>query len=549
MKLSAGSVHRATPCHPLVVLVDGAPSEDAHVASMTDAAPLGDREAVIALTDDGRRAREIVIAEAYHLADQRVGLRTLMRGAPVERLRGDNPRRWPHRWRVRDSWSRVLGLQVEALPGAWVLGEERVLRIGSKANRSVQVTSFRDTGVYLPGSGTESWTAGDALRLLLAIAGVSVDWWCSDQALGRRLQQNLELHGALRHVLLPLLEDHALLLRWDDERQALGVGEREQLGQQVCFSPSRSSESPHRLLEATDADEGHSLRGSCEAPGWRVESTFELHPGWDPALSVFPDEQYNPETSDDFAVLGSVFRRWVLNEDGAFSLAPHHLPRHDLSALFGQTISAAETCRFRAPLTRDPEGKPQPVLVEVSEDGGQTWRVVLKRSLLADRAGIRISDPSLSTEYLEAARSGQARVRVTASVQSPTPIATDRWWGLAFSGVHRDVVFETGDRFRFIRVDASSRFAAEVRAGARIADEQDDTRRMSRWLLAQLERGAKTRPARIRLAGRMTWLHCGDRIILDPLGASAIVCDRIHWTDDGFGRLQTTIEGSRKAAS
>ncbi|QDU72813.1 hypothetical protein [Mucisphaera calidilacus] len=544
MRMAEGSLGRVVRDRGLLVVVDGRVVESARVTSMSSCLPLGGCEAEVEVEVErgAGSVREVVIGEPYRLGDARVGLRRLVVGGLVEDVgRGDRSglRRC---WRVRDRWMRLLDQELASLPGWWLLSDAGSLGVGADANRSATSVDVDGRSVYRPGGGLR-WTAGKALGLLLAVAGVRVVWLVDRGRLDRVLERDVVLSGRLRGVLSLLAEDHGLVLRWDERHGVVEVGVRGHRGRRVSYPLGGDERRRPRWSVVSGGVSGRSVRGVCRSSGWRVESTFELRRGWDPGLEGLADDQYDPETSDDFTSVSSVFRRWVLNEDGAYSGAPYGLPAYDLSALFDDERVGACSLRFRAPLTRDTDGDPLPVLVEVSEDGGLRWRVVADRLLLRDRAGVDLTGLLAGSDYLAAARAGTVRCRVTARLDSPRAVEAVRWWGNAFTGVHEDVVFDAGRRFVFARVDRTSRFWSRVRSGARVAAERDDRERMRRWLLERLEGGASASRVRLEASGRETWLRPGDRLCVGALGGRTVLCERVGWSAGAGRAVRSVIEG------
>jgi hypothetical protein len=151
----------------------------------------------------------------------------------------------------------------------------------------------------------------------------------------------------------------------------------------------------------------------------RVESTFSLVAGWDPAGEGGPHRDYS-RSGSRFTAGQDVYRRWVLNEAGDWTTPPYDRgPATDLAALFGTADCLLARRKFLPCLSRDATGKSFGIVIEVSYDGGTTWRNYAGRvEVLADEAGVWIADESLPPAYWQAATAGSLKVRATASLES-----------------------------------------------------------------------------------------------------------------------------------
>ncbi|MBI1370311.1 MAG: hypothetical protein GC162_16880 [Planctomycetes bacterium] len=302
------------------------------------------------------------------------------------------------------------------------------------------------------------------------------------------------------------------MLRWDGHR----IVERRELRLNVHGRPIR-------LLTtqmANPAGATHAIRAVMPldrpvklialAAGQRVESTFDLFGGWNPALESAADESYTRSASSDFDTYANVFRLWVLNEDGAFAG-----PAFDLTAFFdeGRSIPATPV-RFVNALTMDDAGRSIGVAAEVSVDGGATWaRYAGHAQILPERAAVYFDDDALPAAFLAACKSGSARVRVTASLTNPLATETTRWVGNPFAGSFTTKRFDVSADFAYQRVAPSSRHYDEVRHGDRSADERDDRAKLSS-LLAERAGELSREPAQavIDLVGPMLSLRIGDQL-------------------------------------
>jgi len=279
----------------------------------------------------------------------------------------------------------------------------------------------------------------------------------------------------------------------------------------------------------------HPTKHIAEAAGQVVESTFVLHPGWNPADESLADSEYARSTSSDFDAVASVFRLWLLNEDGAS--ADH--PVFDLTTFFdeGHAIEP-QPLRFGNALTQDSAGRSVGVVIEMSVDAGDTWtRYPGVAIVLTDRAGVSLDDDALPTGWIDAVRGGDGRIRVTAALRSPLPLRQIRWRGNPFFGSFDPVRYNLSDRFTYQRLDAASKFAGDVASGLRTAAVRDDRSDMMTWLSKQAASVAQTNgSARVQVIGPMLSLRLGDR--LDRFAGQNITPT---WADPASSAPQATL--------
>ncbi|WP_428387611.1 hypothetical protein [Mucisphaera sp.] len=527
--MSSNLSHPSGEAEPLI-MVHGFPVDDAELVSYEVAGRLGKRDVTVALPGSWMRGQSIELACPYRLSDERTGLRTIYRGQHAEKLsQTDSSGRRQH-WKLKDRWGQRLNSRLRDLPSAWLLGSgERTLalRAGVGANRAPEAIAVNGLNIYPPvekGQG-KPWQVDQAIQLLLSLADLEIHWLVPASVSQARLEQDLFLNQRLEQALQQLVDDHELRMRRSEDHACVEItADQSGLHRRVTVGIERLN---GRLVEG--CLETPAVQGRAEASGWRVESTFELHPAWDPALTIEPDSAYSPRTSCNFETVSDVFRRWVLNEDGAFVDAPYSLPVFDLCAFFDDPQTPVAPLRFMPPLSRTTDNEPMSSLVEISEDSGSTWRVVTNRRILTERAGVWLSDHELGASYLEAARQGHARCRITASLRSPLPVVTSYTKGHAFGGNPIQRIYEATKAYSFTRLAHGSRFYDQVRAGSRTADVRDDTERMRSWLRKQVCGASASRPARIELIGKQFWFQPGDRICIDELGYEPLRCERIRW--------------------
>ena len=206
----------------------------------------------------------------------------------------------------------------------------------------------------------------------------------------------------------------------------------------------------------------------------RVEATFSLVAGWDPAGESSPHRDYcrsNPR----FSTVRDVYRRWVLNEAGDWTPPPYDRgPTADLAALFGTRDCLLVRRKFLPCLSRDAAGKSFGIVVEVSYDGGTSWRNYAGRiEVLTDEAGVWIADESLPPAYWQAATGGLLAVRVTALLESDQRVRAEAIDSpLPNYGRTVTHLVQLPGRFRRQWVDPSSQLAGTA-ASADVIDDSE----------------------------------------------------------------------------
>ncbi len=227
----------------------------------------------------------------------------------------------------------------------------------------------------------------------------------------------------------------------------------------------------------------------------RVESTFDLVGGWDPALEDEGPDAYSPSRNAAFETVADVFRKWVLNESGAYTGPPHSRgPAPDLSGLFGGP-TVPRRRRLRPCLSRDALGRGRGVYAEVSLDGGATWgRLAIAARVLAGECGLYLTADPLPPDYLRACLAGDAQVRVTATLEGDDRLRAE-WTepgAEALPGRTRHLLVSGGYGSR--TVAPTSRFAGDA------ADTADDAEALAALVAAVAEADRRCPvPARIVL--------------------------------------------------
>jgi|GEM_PF-3812008 len=466
-----------------MVLLDGCVRSDVWVKRVVMRGMLDEREVELAVKP----------VDAGYMRDQRL---------MMERLRG----------------ARVTVLAAAGLEGGearlWPMMTGRVTRIGQTLDGKRDewtVTGRCDWSLMLD-QRLEDVTDAAALAARLGVSDAAS--WAGEG-----------IHGS---TMRAAMEDLCERLGWSIQRDlswvGQGVHETRRLrprprprprpralgaGRSVTIGGGQLSDAAGvvRTMQGAIAEHGPA-KMTAEMGPQEVESTFILTAGWSAGDEGKADTQYVKSTSEDFDATANVYRAWVLNEDGAYGGAAF-----DLTALFGDGLSmAGRTVRFRGCLTRDEAGRSLGVVVEASVDAGVNWmRYPGRLSVMTDRAGVYLEDDALPVDFFNAAKTGQARVRVTATVASAWPTRRVRWVGNPFAGRFEEMRFDVSDRFAWRRVDATSRYADAVTGGQRAADVADERVKMEQWLATRAAE-AKASQVKMRTTGPMLGLRVGDRL-------------------------------------
>lgn len=539
-----------------VVLIDGIPEPRLVVREHRVQGPLDRRQATLAVAAaDSRPAQSALMARwlntqqatlavPIRLVDDQVRWSVLVNGRLETTDTQDSARSQQRLLTLVDQWDTELD---KTIGSVWWQTEEgllfddsrpAVMRVGDRANRSDQVWSIGDQRVYVFQDQGQAWTTGTALAAVNALAGLRLSLRLLPVATrDAALQRAVDLSAPLDRVLTQLLQPHGLVIERDLAWEGGVVTQRRAVRPVVNGRRARLSWAGdgRRLGEVRRVRSQHptpaAQQWAAQADGWVVESTFELVHGWDTSLVGQPDAVYSKADHEDFATFANVYRLWVLNEDGRFTGAPFHQgAAFDLTAFFNDGLEPAarhgtirpRPLRFEDGLTLDATGTRRGVTVEISTDGGSNWStypgVVVVRD---DRAGVYLDDATLPLAFLAAAKSGDAMVRVTASLRSPIPVRVRRWAGNPFAGSEPPRRFDLGGAFRFQRVGAQSIHFDEVNSGQTQAVQADETGAMTHWLIQRMERESRSQHvttgtpgrAELLLAGAWPMLRVGDRLM------------------------------------
>ena len=340
------------------------------------------------------------------------------------------------RFYLREDWSQVLDQTPATIPwvsptGALIAEPEGTFALGRAANRSTQRYSIAGQSAYVFQRAGQPWTVGSALETLSAIGGLGLSLHLLPPDVARAsLNQTLKLDQPIGDLLNTVLEAHGLVIQRSLDYQAGRLRERRavrplQHGRAVSVRwPNDEQPLSDVMRINSQAPRAAAQPWIAQASPWLIESTFSLVAGWDPALAGESDSEYGRTTSSDFSRYANVYRQWVLNEDGAFTGEPYNRgDPFDLTSFFPNHSPHPQPLRFRACLTLADARQRLPPIVEISTDGGGTWqRYGGEALILQNRAGVYLNDATLPSAFLTAAKNGDARVRVTASLQSPQPV-------------------------------------------------------------------------------------------------------------------------------
>ncbi|MEX0654518.1 MAG: hypothetical protein WD534_04860 [Phycisphaeraceae bacterium] len=522
-----------------VVFVDGVPDARLAVVSYIADAPLDVRtitlnaaSAVVrpALRRHWQHARAIV-AQPMRLVDDQVRWVVLGEGVIGDDERTSAEERERRQLTLHDAWAVRLSRRLEQL--WWVRADDVLvaqptgrMQPGSPGNRSGHTFRFAGRDVHVLEQTGEPWRLADALATLSAWAQLDLSLaLLPAEVADAPLTQTVDLTAPVGEALTRLLEPYDLVVQREAVLESDTVIERRAVrpamhGRVVQPASPRDDQPVGHLVSLDrDAPAPAAQPWIARADGWRVESTFDLVPGWHPDSEGAADADYDRTASDDFARYANAYRYWVLNEDGRFSVPPYERgPAFDLATFFGEGDLRPQALPLRPCLTLDDAGEPRPPVVEVSTDAGQTWAQYPGQVRLAEhRAAVYLDDDALPVAFLTAAQAGDARLRVTASLQSPRPVEVVRWRGNPFAGTRPPRVFDLGATFRFERVASSSIHHPQVETGELEARQSAPHVALRQWLAERLREPARSASAdagrsRLTLAGTWLTVRPGDRM-------------------------------------
>ncbi len=241
------------------------------------------------------------------------------------------------------------------------------------------------------------------------------------------------------------------------------------------------------------------------------EATFDLIKAWDPSLEGSGIETYSPLSNPDFDKVEDVYRKFCLNEAGDYTGPPYNAgPAYDFYRIFEKVDYTQKRRRFLPCISRKPNGKNFGYYLEYSLDQGQTFnRYNRSFDILTDQCGVRLTDEQLENDLLAAALADLLRFRITASVQSDTPITTDS---------KNDSDAETIDcsrLFKYHKVTPQSIFYAAPPNVADLSGQKDDTVKLNQYI--RRKQNLLTEPTAeivLQTPYPMLGIHPGDGLTL-----------------------------------
>ncbi|MFA6133391.1 MAG: hypothetical protein WC869_05165 [Phycisphaerae bacterium] len=202
----------------------------------------------------------------------------------------------------------------------------------------------------------------------------------------------------------------------------------------------------------------------------RYESTFMLSPGWDSSLQTSRWRDFARSLSSDWPLLADVYRKWVLNEHGWYSLSPWNLPVHDFSAVSAADFPLASPRRPLPCLSSDPSGQSLGIVVEFRCGVGAPWRRWRGPLWISqDECAVYFGGDGLGGEYFQAAVAGTVQVRLTCCLDADVRVLVEIPGDPSLS---RRVI-DASARAQWAKVAAASAFSGRTDLGA--PAEQDDT--------------------------------------------------------------------------
>jgi|GEM_PF-2864241 len=478
-----------------VALVGGAMDHDIELLEFKASLPLDDRRAMVQLPDGfaPHSEQQVTVVVPHRLCDGELRWQVLLQGRYVS-----------------DTQQRSSGVELQR--GELVDALARVL-----ADRASVISGWPQGG----------FTLRELAERIAQLIGAEAVFACEEVLLNRVIDSNSPETDTLAGKLRPVLEEAGLMIR-----QSLSL-EGDQVRRVLMMMPSRSG---RRIALPWPDSEGYgglvqSVENHAEdtpvrlwiARGDRpvVEDTFMLEPGWDPSLAGEADSAYGRLTSTDFSLYGPVFRSWVLNEDGAYNDSPYDLVQaFDVGALFDAPGTITAALRFTSCLARNSSGRAVSPVIESSTDSGATWSAYPgSAQVMTDRCGVTLTDDTLPAGILSAAQAGTLRLRVTATIASPSRIEERRWDGNPFAGTGPIRVVPYGERFAWRRVAGTSIHAAAIESGTLRADVADDRAALRAEVQSLVARQAgHSCYATLRLHGAWTSIRPGDRVaeVLGP---------------------------------
>ncbi len=241
----------------------------------------------------------------------------------------------------------------------------------------------------------------------------------------------------------------------------------------------------------------------------RYESTFALSKGWDPSLETSRWRDFVRSLSSNWPIVRDVYRKWVLNEHDWYSGQPWGLSAHDFSDISGDEFNLPVPRPFLPCLSSDPSGRTLGLVVEIRTGPSAPWRR-WRGPLWASgcEAAIYLGGDALGGEFFSAAAADQAQARITATIESDTPLKVS---------IDGDIdcgreLIDLSNRARWDRVHSGSVFFSDDELGP--PAERDDLAMLEEWALRHVETSWGSVEAKFELGWVDTSYHVGDLIEL-----------------------------------
>ncbi len=527
----ASSIATTEPT-PLILVDESCCTTHLRVSRFHRSLPLDERHVEITPQLDGAdptrdftwQSARFSIIDAQRLIDASLKRPVLAMGRFFQKSHQLDTKRVNENFTLLDDWTDQLN---QTLTHIWTSASANAttpittsvvdakLRVGPRANRSTSLATINNTSTYTLTTRGQVWTIAHALTYLNAIANLQLNLARLPTPIAAtRLTRDVSLNQPLRDILTQILSPAGLIIQRDISRTHGLITEYRLVKPLNRPRPIRLPISQFggttRITSQPPVARAQQIVG--RADGWLIESTFELAHGWDADLENQTSTNYSRSSNPDFDIVADVYRNWVLNEDNAYDE-----PAFDLATYFDDPSIAPQPLRFEPNVTLDAAGLRRSVIIEISLNAGTDWQIYDGSSVvLTNRAGVYFNDATLSSAFLTAALAGNARVRVTASLRSPSPVIIARWRGNPFAGTSPPVNIEVGQAFRFQRVATTSRAYADVQAGNIPADEIDDTADMTQWIIHATESigssSTQTHASAV-LPGAWPMLQPGDRLL------------------------------------
>lgn len=535
MKTSATTVHpreavRSEPLTVPVVMQRGVVQPDLLVTKVHTRWPLDRREITIQVSGQDLASlalqveADTMIAWPFELWDGEGRLLIWNRGRLVKTQTDE----FGHAiWHMQDDWQQCLDQPVAprlaSLSQSLGVSFAQRLHVGGEANASAQTTTYDGREINWPDTLVTSnrWTIGAAVAWLNALGSLDLEMSTMGELADEPLRRSLALCGSLGDILESLCEATGLVI-------IRAFTDHPEHHEQRLIVPHKTAPIAGPEIRERDPDVISHTHTPTEtgvrrwiAFGSRpiVEGTWTMVGGWAPALENQASGEYARSTSSDFQAVRDVYRRWVLNEHGQWSISPFNRSvAVDVQTLFEQPDLTPEAMRLLPCLALDDSDRSRGVIFEASTNSGSTWSEYAGHyEILTDEAGVYLDDDALDGSFLTAALNGTLRLRVTAVLRSPERISTDRWTGNALHGQGPTVQWFAGDDFEYQRVDASSIHAADIATGTIDAQQSDDRHALQQALENHINTCGDFAPPTVRVhktAAIQPWLTAGKRVML-----------------------------------